>query len=953
MSETNGKKYDIDELVNALLMERQPNLTMNDLDNEIVEEDFETGYILDFDEDMSEDDDDLDDELPLILDLDEFKDMTAIGLENEKLIDDEQFRARTVDKAEKKPAVDKETNKMNAEPSKPMEEPKVVEVVPKVASEETKAVPSPPLFEAKAEPPIETTATVAAVAAVAVEAVAETTSKKRKKLFGRKMEDTATIERSWSDWGLKPIGHYRVNEENAPTSQAEVEVPVATSQKSSMPPAKQSVSTPVAEEKGLTKSAQVDEFPAVAAVAETITMQVVLPSGVALPRGEAHTRIMPTITEEEPPAKAADPLPKAEPNVEEQLPDQLSLEEMVRVEDIEPAEGVTAVEGDMDPEERWQLAREEKVREFTLDGTEEEENEPDEESAEVQEKEMEDYTDYQDTETVDSELRYRCRASLLSLLFSGLIQVVLLFLTLLTVAMGEPPMRETAYVMTHFCGLGLMMVLNYSTIIRGLSGLFTLRANSDTAPALAAVVGLTDVIMHFVNTGANPPCWTPLVGLFLTLSAAGHYAHELCVKRNFAFVSYPGDKYAAAVVEEEDALQEIGRRAVSDGDATVAYFRRTGFLTNYLANAYDDDAGDDWSRWMTPAAFGLSVLLSLLALMSDHVTGLMEWMSVFTAMVCLSLPVATLAVQLPLVSCCRRMLSQGGFLAGWKAVRHFGQPDALAVDIADLYPDESMRLHGIKTFTGTHVDEAILAAASLAIRSGGPLAMIFRRIIENKEELLYEVDTLVYEQGMGLSGWVDGRRVFVGNGRLLQNHGVDVPSADFEARYAKDGRKLVYVSIAGQLSAMFVVSYLPDPEIQASLQELCRSRVTLLVRSCDPNITTSDLCESFELDEYYVDVLPASAGRMYVQLTEQSVESMPAVMASNGHILGTARVLSACRNLQIKVRIALVVQTIIALLSLIFCLVLTMKNGLSMFQPLALVTASVFFSWFIPLFRRA
>lgn len=932
VSENNGGKYNIDELVNSLLMERQSNLTMNDLDDEIVEEDFETGLILDFDEDMLEDDDESDEELPLILDPEDLKDLTAIGLANETPIDEEQCLAETAAKREKKAAAKKEMRKNMAEAS--TAEQNLPQAV--VAAPAPEAAPS-------AGP-------VAAVVQTVADAIPEPAAKKRKKLFGKKMEDTAAIERSWADWGLKPIGQYRANEEKVPV--AETQVPASTPEKTAEPLSDTPAPVAAATEKEPARTAHVDEFPAVTAVAETITMQVVLPSGVALPRGEAHTRIMPTEVKEDAPVAVVEP-PKPEVAKEEQLPDQLSLEEMVRVEDIEPAEAVTTDEVDMDPEERLQLAREEKVREFTLDGTEEEENAPEEESTEVEEEtEIEDYTGYQDTETVESELRFRCRTSLLSLLFSGLIQVVLLFLTLLTVASGQPPMPASAYLMTHLCGLGIMMVLNYSTVIRGLSGLFSLRANNDTAPALAAAVCLTDVIMHFVNTGATPPCWTPLVGLLLTLSAAGRYAHEVCVRRNFAFVSYPGDKYAAAVIEDEDALQEIGRRAVSDGDATVAYFRRTGFLTEYLANAYDEDAGDDWSRWMTPTAFGLSVLLSLLALMSDYVTGLMGWMSVFTAMVCVAMPITVLAVQLPLSACCRQMLSHGGFLTGWKAVRRFGRPDALAVDIADLYPDESMRLHGIKTFAGTHIDEAILAAASLAIRSGGPLAMIFRRIIENKEELLYEVDSLVYEQGMGLSGWVDGRRVFVGNGRLLQNHGIDVPSADFEARYAVDGRKLVYVSIAGQLSAMFVVSYLPDPEIQAALQELYRSRVMLLVRSCDPNITTLDLCESFELDEYYVDVLPASAGRMYVQLTEQTSDSLPCVMASNGHILGTARVLSACRNLQIKVRIALVVQTILALLSLILCLVLTMRGHLTLFQPLALLLASLFLSWFIPLFRR-
>ena len=298
------------------------------------------------------------------------------------------------------------------------------------------------------------------------------------------------------------------------------------------------------------------------------------------------------------------------------------------------------------------------------------------------------------------------------------------------------------------------------------------------------------------------------------------------------------------------------------------------------------------------------------------------------------------------------MLSRGGFMVGWRAIRHFGDPDGLVVDVADLYPDESMLLHGIKTFSGAHIDDAILDAASLSVRSGGPLAMIFRRIIQNKEELLHEVDSLVYEQGMGLSGWVVGRRVLVGNRRLLQNHGVDVPSLDYEARYAKDGRRLVYLSTAGELSAMFVVTYLPDPDIQSALQELCRAKVTLLVRSCDPNVTSEDLCADFELDPYYVDVLPAAAGRQYVQLVQEERAQTAADMASNGHILGTARLLSACRHVQTKSLVALIVQVLACALGLLLCVVWTLNNTLSLFQPLFLVAVTAFLTWFLPLFRR-
>ena len=90
-----------------------------------------------------------------------------------------------------------------------------------------------------------------------------------------------------------------------------------------------------------------------------------------------------------------------------------------------------------------------------------------------------------------------------------------------------------------------------------------------------------------------------------------------------------------------------------------------------------------------------------------------------------------------------------------------------------------------------------------------------------------------------------------------------------------------------------------------------------------------------------------------MQLTEKTVESVPAVMASNGHILGTARVLSACRGLQVKTMLALIVQTIAALAGLVLCLLWAMNGMLSPIQPLLLMLVSWLLTWLVPLFKRA
>lgn len=813
-------------------------------------------------------------------------------------------------------------------------------------------------------PPVEVTEDAVVPDAAAEPIVPTAMPKKKRALFGwlkrRDEEEEAEdiMEEAWADWGLKPIGQYHTDEPSPEETPREVliediepqeatEEVVDVSSGREMPSADE-----VVEEAAQESADEIAESAPAAVTVEPVTviMPAVRPAASMV---EDVTHVVEIKKEEPVPAPAVEAAFEATPTPE-QLPDQLSLEELVRVEaveDMEPAE-----QDDEDPAERLQRARQEKVREFVLGGDEEEENEPEEEVVEEpeEEAEIEDFTGYDTTDAVRLEMQYRWRTGLVGLLLTAGLELVLLLLTLVTVNIGQSPITGVGYLTAHVFCLILMVVLNYTAVARGLSGLFTLQANNDTAPAVGVSVALCGLILHFINMEAPLPVFAPLAGLLMVFNAAGQLVKVARIRENFSFVSYPGEKYSAALVEDEKAALEIGRRVTVEYTADVVYFRRSAFLSSYLNNAYEEDGGDCGAKFGVPITLGLSLFLSLALLAAGRFDGgFWQWLSAFVFMLCLSSFSVLLSMQLPMKKACRRMLRKGGFLVGWRAVDTFGRPDALVVDVADLYPDESMLLHGIKTFSGMHIDAAILDAASLSIRAGGPLSMIFRRIIQNKEELLHEVDSLVYEQGMGLSGWVDGRRVLVGNRRLLQNHGVDVPSSDYEARYAKNGRRLVYLSTAGELSAMFVVSYLPDESIGDALHELCRAKVTLLVRSNDPNVTAADLCRDFDLDEYYVDVLPAVAGRLYDQLIAEECEDPPAVMASNGHILGTAMVLAACRSLQVKGRIALMVRVFTALIGLTLCVLWALNSISSYFLPaMGVMLVIALLDWLIPLFKR-
>ena len=505
----------------------------------------------------------------------------------------------------------------------------------------------------------------------------------------------------------------------------------------------------------------------------------------------------------------------------------------------------------------------------------------------------------------------------------------------------------------------VMMLLNHRMVGGGLGNLARFRADADSAVSAASLFALLHTLLLFFHTDAvsrgEAPLFASAAGLGLLLGAVGRQMRLGRIAENFRFVSYQGDKYAAHRVEDPQSAVEIGRSAVALGEPEVAYFKKADFLERFLENSYGDDGSDRAMRIFVPLALLASLLLGAGCLLLKKA----DWwgaLAVGVGTFCLASPVAALtASNFPLLRAAKRCLRRGSMLIGWEAVREFGSLHAVAVDAQDLFPSESVLLHGIKTFSGARIDEALLEAAAVSIAAGGPLAGVFRRVIENKTDMLPPVDTLVYEQDMGLSGWVGGRRVLVGNRRLLENHGVDVPSRDYENRYAKDGRQLVYLSTAGELSAMFVVSYIADEGIAQSLHSMEKAGLTLLVRTCDPNVTESLICGTFDMDSYYVEVMGVTAGRAYERLRSAPQTGNPdAVLASNGRLEGMATALTACRRLRGGVALAVTAQIVGAALGFGLNVFLALTTGLSL-PPLYMLGYLLGWSavsWILPLIRK-
>lgn len=139
-----------------------------------------------------------------------------------------------------------------------------------------------------------------------------------------------------------------------------------------------------------------------------------------------------------------------------------------------------------------------------------------------------------------------------------------------------------------------------------------------------------------------------------------------------------------------------------------------------------------------------------------------------------------------------------------------------------------------------------------------------------------------------------------------------------------------------------------------ALRSLTGSGITLLVRTCDPNITAERVCGTFDLDDYYVEVLGASAGRAYERLALGEEEEAEAEVAANGRAEGMAAVLTYSRRLVKGLRLVSIGQVMTGCLGWVLVAFLAFYAGTVLSAGWLLLYAAVtaIVVWLLPLIRK-
>lgn len=564
-------------------------------------------------------------------------------------------------------------------------------------------------------------------------------------------------------------------------------------------------------------------------------------------------------------------------------------------------------------------------------------------------KSVEDYTGEDDEKSILYELNLNIKKLCVRSLISGIIAALSVILTVVTRLFPQAicsaiSFAPAAYAILNFLLVGFSLFINRVAMLSGLTPLIKFKGNSDTAVAVGGVAAIIQTVVSFFCIGdmnafnINYYCVIVLLAFFA--NNFGKLLMVLRVKDNFRFISSKVQKYAAKIYNNESVANQMLSGTASE-KTLIAYQHKTKFPSNFLKISYAPDPSEDLASKLAPITTITAIIITLIYGIVK--VSFADAINAFALMTAVAIPVSTLlAVNFPVRKLCKKLLSFGGMLSGYPSIKQFCDSTAIMIDANELFPADSIELEGIKTYEDYNVDESLLCGIAILKEAQNPIANAFDSVVAETNETLPEVESVLYEDEMGLVGWINSERILVGSRKLMEKYSVETPRIEYEEKYTSKGRQVTYLSRAGRLVAMFVTRYHADSELKSELQRAETNGISFLIRTTDYNITNDLIAELYNLFYRSLKVLPTGLGNVLKEAQGTVEDSSRSYLITGGKASSLTRAVSGSVKIKHNISLAIIIQLIAVIIGILLASTLSLYAGVGVMGSLEVLIYALF-----------
>ncbi len=205
-----------------------------------------------------------------------------------------------------------------------------------------------------------------------------------------------------------------------------------------------------------------------------------------------------------------------------------------------------------------------------------------------------------------------------------------------------------------------------------------------------------------------------------------------------------------------------------------------------------------------------------------------------------------------------------------EAIEFLRKVDTLVVDKTGTLTEGKPKLVSIQPASGFDEAQLLRLAASLERASEHPLAAAIVTGAEERKIQLVQAEGFESVTGKGVKARIEGKRVELGNQKLMEDAGVAAgPLLAAAEALRTDGQTVMFVAVDGKAAGLLGVA---DPIKETTLEairQLREQKIRVVMLTGDSRTTAAAVARKLGIDDVIAEVLPEDKSKQVKQLQEQ------------------------------------------------------------------------------------
>jgi Cu+-exporting ATPase len=257
-----------------------------------------------------------------------------------------------------------------------------------------------------------------------------------------------------------------------------------------------------------------------------------------------------------------------------------------------------------------------------------------------------------------------------------------------------------------------------------------------------------------------------------------------------------------------------------------------------------------------------------------------------------------LATPMSIMVAVGRGAQTGVLIKNAEALERLEKVDTIVIDKTGTLTEGKPKVVAVRAAPEVSEADLLQRAASLERMSQHPLGAAIVAEAEAKGLVLLEVEDFDAPTGKGVTGVVGGKRMVIGNARIMTDTGIDTKSLDGEAdRLREDGATVIFIARDGTLAGILAIADPIKSTTLEAVQALKAAGLNIVMLTGDNSVTALAVARKLGITQVEAEVLPEDKSRIVerlkgeghvVAMAGDGVNDAPALAAADvGIAMGT------------------------------------------------------------------